>query len=140
MDRPHRKVPAGSFVSHCGDRPDGAHCQQVSSAVPQVFGPVAWNFVHTAAEHYHPKDDADRERCSAWVKHTPLMLPCRDCEKHMQKHVQENDTRAACQSNDSLRDYFVDLHNKVNERTGGEAPWTSEQARERYGTAELCID
>ena len=62
------------------------------------------------------------------VKHTPLMLPCRNCEKHMQQHVQENDTRAACQSNDSLRE------------RGGEAPWTSEQARKRYGTAELCID
>lgn len=139
MDRSHRKVPAGSFVSHC-DTPSGAHCQRVSSAVPEAFGPIAWNFIHTAAEHYNPQTDTDRDRCSAWVKNTPVMLPCRNCEKHMEKHVQEHDPRAACQSSETLRDYFVDLHNKVNDRTGGEAPWTSQQAQEQYATVELCID
>jgi hypothetical protein len=142
----HRKVPASKFVNQVcdvpGDKRDGTsgYCMTLSSANPEVFGPVAWSFLHTVAEHYDPTGPKSQEKCATWLANTAAMLPCTFCRGHMQKHVDATDTRAACESRDSLRTYLVDFHNKVNERTGGDAPWTPEQAKDAYGTAELCVD
>lgn len=139
----HRRVPASRFVNQmCADQisnsPD--HCVRVKSSEPEVFGPIAWAHLHTVAENYEPADPKAVERCAAWLDNTPPMLPCRNCEHHMQQWVNSHDSVAACQSNDTLRSYFVDLHNAVNKRTGGDKPWTDDQAKARYETAELCLD
>jgi hypothetical protein len=141
----HRRVPASRFVNRTcpddqvADSPD--HCVQVASSEPEVFGPVAWAYIHTVAENYTPAPGPDVvQKCAAWIDSTPVMLPCRSCESHMQKWVDEHDSQNACASRDNLRSYFVDLHNHVNHSTGGDAPWTDEQAKARYEKTELCLD
>jgi hypothetical protein len=141
--QPYRRVPASRFVNpRCPDQTTGTpdHCAVVKSSEPEVFGPIAWAHLHTVAENYEPDNDKAVERCAAWLDNTPPMLPCRNCERHMQKWVDCHDSRQACASKESLRSYFVDLHNAVNKRTHGDNPWTPEQAQARYATAELCMD
>ncbi len=139
--QPHRRVPASRFVNQmCLLDASPDHCVRVDSSEPEVFGPIAWSFIHTVAENYEPKGEADQLKCAAWIDNTPTMLPCRNCEHHMARWVADHDSNAACQSKDTLRSYFVDLHNAVNKRTGGDKPWTDEQAQARYATAELCLD
>lgn len=141
--QPHRRVPASRFVNQMSCQPGSGspdHCVQVNSSEPEVFGPIAWSYIHTVAENYDPKDAATVQKCAAWIDNTPAMLPCRNCENHMQKWVDGHDSVAACGSRDSLRSYFVDLHNAVNKRTGGDKPWTDDQAQARYSKAELCLD
>jgi hypothetical protein len=139
----YRKVPASSFVNHVCDAPAEAsrpQCHTVSSASPHVFGPIAWSFLHTVAENYDAEQPEAQTQCSAWLSSTAAMLPCPNCRGHLASYVAAHPTGPACESRDTLRTYLVDLHNSVNERTGGDPAWTPEQAQARYSMAELCID
>jgi len=137
---PHRKIPAGRFVGNCGAPSAGEHCAQVSSAAPEVFGPIGWNFLHTIGAHYDATQPDAPKRCEAFLTNTPTMLPCADCRGHLEKYIKQHPPTDACKSREALGRYLVDLHNDVNERTGGGPKWTYDQAAAAYGTAELCVD
>jgi hypothetical protein len=139
----YRKVRASNFVSGCTDGAggDADRCVRLRSSAPEVFGPIAWSFLHTAAEHYAPATDSDRQQCRQFITSLPGVLPCRACSSHLTTYLEENAPAAegACASTASLREFFVDLHNDVNQRNGNGVHYTPAQAKAEYGYAELCL-
>jgi hypothetical protein len=134
----YRKVPASTLVN-VFPHSAGTNCVEVDASVPESFGPVAWNFLHTSAEFYAPTCDGDQAKCQSFLSSLPAMLPCKYCQKHMSEYLQDHDVADACVNTDSLRTWLVDFHNSVSRRTGSDARWTPEQAEEAYKKTRLCV-
>jgi hypothetical protein len=101
---------------------------------PPVFGPLLWDFLHIATMVY--PEDPTTERQAAlrgFLLNMCLNLPCPGCSSHCQTYVSENPPTV--ESRQSAKQYILNFHNDVNERTG-KRQWTMEESdkyiREKY--------
>lgn len=90
-----------------------------SSANPEVWGPAFWFSLHNGAARYPLKaSPITKERMKGFILGLPVMIPCLECKEHTMAYVEGNFDRLddVCSGRVKLFNFFVDLHNKVNER------------------------
>ena len=83
----------------------------------KVWGPSAWNFLHTTTFSYPDvpsvEEQSGMEKLFDSLKYT---LPCLECKNHFINEIARNppDIR----SKTTLTRWLVDLHNRINTRLG----------------------
>lgn len=114
--------------------------EKKSTSDPKVWGPAFWFSLHTSAAHY-PENPSQivRERMKNRILAIPYEVPCSTCRPHASSFIEANrDNLDKIVSNKhELGKFYVDFHNKVNERYG-KKKWTYEDAYKKYsGDAEI---
>lgn len=84
---------------------------------PSTWGPQMWFTLHNGATAY-PRcaNPVVRYHTKRFILGLPYMIPCMDCAHHMNTWLQQVDVDAACVGREQLFDFYVALHNHVNER------------------------
>jgi len=111
-----------------------------NASSPEVWGEAFWFILHLGSSKASRQISPEDARLYwGFIEGIPLMLPCRNCSKHAAQFIQESRARrgAICASRDSLVQFFVDFHNKVNERSGKPAISVAEVERMFSGGARL---
>lgn len=111
---------------------------------PKQWGSAFWPSLHWLAAGYpDPPVLSDLEAYTAWCEekakykqqyeNLPFVLPCLECREHF-KEVLLNRPLSdhALSSNMALRQWMVDIHNDVNQRTGSKQVWTLQDSNARY--------
>lgn len=105
-----------------------------NTADPKVWGPAYWTVQHISAAHY-PKNASQivRAQMKARILAVPHEIPCVECKKHASAFIQSKlgELDNIVSGKDSLGKFWVDFHNKVNERHG-KRKWTYEEAYNKY--------
>lgn len=86
---------------------------------PLSWGPPFWYTLHNGAYHYpEHASPLHAERMKNFIIGIPIMVPCVTCKEHATAFIEKNRNKLndICSSRDSLFKFFVDFHNKVNER------------------------
>ena len=101
---------------------------------PKVWGPPLWFNLHVSAVHYPLQaSPIVKEHMKNRILALPYELPCQTCRSHalafIEKHKDSLDKIVS--GRHSLGRFYVDFHNKVNERYG-KPKWTYEQAYRYY--------
>ena len=90
-----------------------------TTASPKVWGPPMWFTLHNSASKY-PINPSSlvRERMKNVIIGIPILLPCEVCKEHATTYIEKyfEQLDEICSSRDNLFKFFVDFHNKVNER------------------------
>lgn len=87
---------------------------------PEIWGPHGWKFLHAITLVYpdQPTEKEKKEYKDFFIS-VGNILPCYGCREHYQKTLKKfplNDN--ALTSQETLVNWFVDLHNDVNKRLG----------------------
>lgn len=81
----------------------------------KIWGPHAWNFLHSVALAYPEKPSmADRNAYYRFFQDLGAVLPCHYCKLHYSEHFVSSELTAALESRQMLFEWTVNLHNKVN--------------------------
>lgn len=92
-----------------------------SGSASSQWGPPIWRYLHLMTFLYpqtKPPTEAERARYSALFQAVAATLPCENCRKHFQEHVDSAAFRAALTSSEdlALAKWLVEVHNSVNKR------------------------
>lgn len=101
---------------------------------PKQWGPHLWAYLHYSAANYPEKPTDQQIRAMMnWLITLPITIPCDNCSKHYSAYLNKHKSQLyqICSTRDSLFNFLVDIHNKVNERNG-KCIMTYEEARQRY--------
>jgi hypothetical protein len=111
-----------------------------TSEDPNFWGPALWFSLHNGAAGY--PEEATKicaSKMKGFIIGLPYILPCGKCADHSRAYIDSKMHKLdeICSSRALLFDFFVDLHNSVNERYG--KPYmSSENAMNLYkGRATL---
>lgn len=95
--------------------------EYTSFSNPQVWGPAFWFSLHTSAINY-PENPSTifKERMKGRILAIPFEIPCPACRPHASAFVEQhkNNLDSIVNSRKNLFNFYVDFHNKVNERYG----------------------
>lgn len=101
---------------------------------PKIWGPHLWMYMHYAAANYpkYPTEN-DINEMVEWLCTLPVTIPCQNCRFHYKKYIDKEKPRLReiCSRRDTLFNFLVDVHNKVNERNNKKII-SYEEARELY--------
>lgn len=88
---------------------------------PDVWGPNLWNYLHISTAHF-PDNPTEQQKSDmiSWICTLPVTIPCDTCRNHFKSYIDSNRHRLQyiCGSKSQLFNFFVDIHNKVNQRKG----------------------
>lgn len=104
------------------------------SADPKIWGPPFWFTLHNSAVHYPIQaSPIVKERMKHRIFAIPYEIPCSNCRPHAIDFIEKNRPQLEniVSGRHNLFQFYVDFHNKVNERYG-KPIWTYEQAYELY--------
>jgi hypothetical protein len=105
-----------------------------NAADPEVWGPSFWFTLHNGAMKYPVKASPIWiERMKGFILGIPVMIPCEKCADHATSYIESNYKHLdeIVSGRDNLFKFFVDFHNKVNERYG-KPIMSYENARKLY--------
>ena len=113
----------------------------VQTSDPSVWGPAFWFSLHVSAAYY-PVEPSDivKERMKQRILAIPYEVPCPTCRPHASAFIESyrvGDPKFASRldrvvsGRDELIKFYVDFHNKVNERYG-KRQWTYDEAKKVY--------
>ncbi len=92
-----------------------------NTSSPDVWGPSFWFTLHNGAIKY-PLNASPiwAERMKGFILGMQVMIPCEKCADHAISYIESNYDRLddIVSGRDKLFKFFVDFHNKVNERYG----------------------
>lgn len=101
---------------------------------PHVWGPSYWFNLHTSALFY-PIDPSPivRDRMKARILAIPIEIPCAACKPHASAFIESVRDRLdhIVSSRKNLFNFYVDFHNKVNQRYNKKV-WSYEEAWNYY--------
>lgn len=110
---------------------------------PVVWGPKAWDFLHTLSFSY-PDNPSASEQQSAMnlFMSLPDMLPCKMCGDHCRENLNKNPPQV--ESKEALSRWLVDFHNDVNRQTNetkgfNKKMYTYEDAVKQYDSGGICV-
>ena len=86
---------------------------------PRVWGPPFWFSLHTSAANYPEKaSHMVRDLMVGRLLALPVEIPCASCRPHASAFIEANKHKLPdiCSGRDSLFNFYVDFHNKVNQR------------------------
>jgi hypothetical protein len=104
------------------------------NADPKPWGAHLWLFLHYSAANYPDRPTwSQKQAMKNWLITLPVTIPCADCSHHYNQYINEYRERMddICSSKQNLTRFLVDIHNRVNARTG-KPLWTYEQALRAY--------
>ena len=84
---------------------------------PKIWGPHAWNLLHTIANAYpeNPNHDAQLN-IERFIKTFSELLPCSTCKDDFRKYILKFPVQSKSQK--SLVKWMIDAHNHVNKKLG----------------------
>ena len=86
---------------------------------PHMWGPAYWLCLHLSAVNY-PENPSPifRERLKGRILAIPYEIGCPACKPHASAYIEQNKSRLdeIVSSRKNLFNFYVDFHNKVNER------------------------
>jgi hypothetical protein len=101
---------------------------------PRVWGPAFWFSLHTSAMNY-PVNPSPifRERMKGRILAIPHEIPCPACKPHASAFIEKHKGRLdeIVSSREKLFNFYVDFHNKVNERFNKKV-FTYQEAKNLY--------
>lgn len=104
---------------------------------PRVWGPPFWFSLHVSSANYPvTASNLTRELMKNRILALPIEIPCSACRPHAHEYVESRrgELDSICSGRDSLFAFYVDFHNKVNERYG--KPKVSyDEAKQMWGMA-----
>jgi hypothetical protein len=109
-----------------------------SPSNPNVWGPCAWLYFHISSANYPMKaSNITKELMKNRLLALPIEIPCSACRPHAQDFIELNRSRLdeICSGRDNLFKFFVDFHNKVNERHN-KPQMSYEEAYSKYVNGE----
>ena len=82
---------------------------------PNVWGPHAWQFLHSITLAYpdNPTDN-DKQSHSQFFDSLKNILPCDKCKYHYAQTLETNPIENHLEDKESLFRWLVDVHNRVN--------------------------
>ena len=86
---------------------------------PKVWGPPLWFSLHSSAAHYpHNASPMVRDRMVNRILALPVEIPCASCRPHARAYIESKRDLLPeiCSTRDALFAFYVDFHNKVNQR------------------------
>lgn len=101
---------------------------------PTLWGPHLWAYLHFSTANYPDKPSHEEiENMKAWLCSLYVTIPCDTCSQHYKKYIdnKKNELDDICSCREKLFRFMVDIHNKVNLRTG-KPTITYEQAKQMY--------
>jgi hypothetical protein len=102
-----------------------------------VWGPPFWFSLHVSSANYPlTASNLTRELMKNRILALPIEIPCSACRPHAHEYVESRRAELdnICSGRDSLFAFYVDFHNKVNERYG--KPQISyDEAKQMWGVA-----
>lgn len=113
-----------------------------NTADPRVWGPMYWITQHISAAHY-PLNASPivRERMKQRILAVPHEIPCHSCKSHASAFIESKrpELDEIVKGRHSLGKFWVDFHNKVNERYG-KRKWSYDEAYKKYsGGAKITV-
>lgn len=105
-----------------------------------VWGNHAWEFLHACSMEY-PENPTPEDKLAARALFRSLMrmLPCDDCCRHYSQEIRASPVEEHLASRETLVDWVLQLHNKVNARLG-KPPVTKQQLLKKYENSGCNID
>lgn len=91
------------------------------TADPTKWGPHLWSYLHYSAINYPIKPSKQQQKSmKQWLTCLSATIPCKNCSTHYNKYIQQHfkNLDVICASRDTLFNFLVDIHNKVNKRNG----------------------
>ena len=91
------------------------------SADPTLWGPHLWAYLHYSAINYPIRPtQQQQQQMKNWLICLSSTIPCKNCSTHYSKYIRQHkqDLDIICSSRDTLFNFLVDIHNKVNKRNG----------------------
>jgi hypothetical protein len=101
---------------------------------PKIWGPSAWDFIHTVALGYPSSPTlTDKNNYRDFYTNIGNILPCPVCQRHYNEFLNGRllDLDEALESTESLFNWTIDAHNNVNENNR-KPIWTYAKAVEKY--------
>jgi len=86
---------------------------------PEVWGKRGWFFIHNIPLNY-PREPTERDKLNYKIFFTSIanVLPCSICSFHYKQNLIEKELDKGLNSQIDLFKWTVDMHNKVNKKTG----------------------
>lgn len=82
---------------------------------PELWGKQFWFTIHCIALKYpHKPNDDEKKQAINFFQSLTELLPCKKCKVHYKENLDLNELKLAVKSKESLFEYTVKLHNKVN--------------------------
>ena len=82
---------------------------------PVIWGPSAWDFLHTITFNYPSRPtQSDMEQAILFFKSLGNMLPCVVCQEHYKENIKKFPIELAVISRERLIAWLVNIHNQVN--------------------------
>jgi len=104
---------------------------------PRVWGPPFWFSLHVSSANYPvTASNLTRELMKNRILALPIEIPCSACRPHAHEYIESrrSELDSICSGRDALFAFYVDFHNKVNERYG--KPKVSyDEAKQMWGMA-----
>ena len=88
---------------------------------PDVWGPPLWYKMHRATFMYPETRPTDKDKKAMVDFFTTKVyndLPCEKCRKHYREYLSKYPVEYQVDSQHSLANWLVNMHNEVNTRTG----------------------
>jgi len=88
--------------------------------IPKIWGPSAWNFIHTIALSYPDNPTPfDKENYKAFFLSLQNVLPCGKCRNHYTENIKELNINNYLDNSSSLFLWTNKIHNASNATYGG---------------------
>jgi hypothetical protein len=88
---------------------------------PEVWGPAFWYTIHKSALNYPvAPTNIVKFHMKNFIYSIPYLLPCEKCQEHARNFIESHSDTidSIISTRQSLFNFFVDLHNQVNQRNG----------------------
>lgn len=99
---------------------------------PNIWGPHAWNFLHTITINYpyNPTEDEKRNIVN-FFNGLSNQLPCEKCKIHYKQLLKENPIEYHNNDKNSIFKWLVNIHNQVN-KSLGKKTWSINEIFNKY--------
>ena len=82
---------------------------------PNIWGPHAWQFLHTITLAYPDNPTLeDKNNHAIFFNNIQYILPCQKCKDHYSQNIQISPVEQHLDNKETLFKWLIDIHNKVN--------------------------
>ena len=99
---------------------------------PEIWGPHAWQFLHSITLSYPDNPTLeDKNNHAQFFNSIQNILPCQKCKDHYTQNLQASPVEQHLDNKESLFRWLVDIHNRVNV-TNNKREYSYDEVTEYY--------